>query len=56
MSIVIARVNYYLRHCADEVFGKERFVNEIVWKRTVLDIVTTNIPKNADYIYLLFKV
>jgi len=27
------RVNYLLRNVLDDVFGQERFVNEIVWKR-----------------------
>jgi adenine-specific DNA-methyltransferase len=28
------RVNAFMRNCCDEVFGRERFINERVWKRS----------------------
>jgi adenine-specific DNA-methyltransferase len=28
------RVNAYIKGCCDEVFGRDRFINEIVWKRS----------------------
>lgn len=28
------RVNQHIRACLDEVFGKQQFLNEIIWKRT----------------------
>jgi len=46
-----ARVNYYLRSICDEIFGKEHFVNEIIWERSSAGkSVYNNMPKNADYI------
>jgi DNA modification methylase len=44
-----------MSHCAkiimDEVFGKDNFLNEIVWQRTSAGkTVSENLPKNADYI------
>ena len=46
-----SRVNYFLRSICDEIFGKERFLNEIVWKRSGAGkSVYNNLPKNADYV------
>jgi len=46
-----ARVNYYLRAICDEIFGKERFLNEVIWKRSSAGkSVYNNLPKNADTI------
>jgi len=36
------RVNSYVRLILDEVFGKENFINEIIWKRT-------NNPKGSQF-------
>ncbi len=45
------RVNAYLRLLLNEVFGTERFLNEIVWRRTSAGkTVSGNLPKNSDYI------
>lgn len=46
-----SRVNYYLRSILDEVFGKDHFVNEIIWRRSSAGkSVYNNMPKNADHI------
>ena len=45
------RVNYLLRSILDELFGKENYVNEIIWKRVSGGKnVTKNLPKNNDHI------
>ena len=45
------RLNAQIRILMDEVFGKENFKNEIIWRRTTAGkIITGNLPKNADYI------
>ena len=45
------RVNYLLRTILDELFGKDNFINEIVWKRVSGGKnVTKNLPKNNDHI------
>jgi len=45
------RVNYLLRTVLDEVFGKNNFLNEIIWKRVSGGKnITRNLPKNNDHI------
>ena len=45
------RVNSYIRLALDEIFGKEHFLNEIVWQRTSAGkSVYNNLPKNSDYV------
>ena len=45
------RVNYLLRNVLDELFGKDNFVNEIIWKRVSGGKnVSKNLPKNNDHI------
>ena len=50
------RVNAFIRLILDEVFGKENFRNEIVWKRTVAGkSVTVNYGKVTDFILYYSK-
>jgi len=45
------RVNYLLRVVLDEIFGKNNFLNEIIWKRVSGGKnITRNLPKNNDHI------
>lgn len=45
------RVNYLLRTVLDEIFGKNNFLNEIIWKRVSGGKnITRNLPKNNDHI------
>ncbi len=51
------RVNSFVRNCLDEVFGKDRLINEIVWKRahTVKGNIgqgSKHLGANTDTIFL----
>lgn len=51
-----SRVNSYMRLVCEEIFGKDNFRNEIVWKRTSAGKpIYNNLPKNADYIIWFSK-
>lgn len=45
------RVNTFIRACCDEVFGSERFVNEIVWRRAFAHNDPTRCGNIHDLIY-----
>jgi DNA modification methylase len=49
------RVVAYLRLILDEVFGKEKFVNEIVWCTTGASRVDKNFPRKHDTILFYSK-
>jgi DNA modification methylase len=50
------RLNHYMRSVLEDVFSKERFVNEILWQRSGAGkSVYKNLPKNADYIMWFSK-
>ena len=52
------RVNSYMRIILDEIFGKENFVNEIVWKSGVIKGArgkSKKFGKLVDYIFLYAK-
>jgi adenine-specific DNA-methyltransferase len=42
------RVNSYIRACLDEIFGRDQFINEIVWKRA--HTVKGNIGQGSKYL------
>jgi len=44
------RVNSYIRIILDEIFGREYYLTEIVWKRTSAHSQTKDIGKIKDYI------
>jgi adenine specific DNA methylase Mod len=63
------RVNASMRNCCDEVFARERFINERVWKRSdahndagqdadfcgkIHDIIYTFYGKNGNYFGMCF--
>lgn len=52
------RVNSYLRLVLDEIFGKDNFINEIVWKSGVIKGgrgVSNKFGKLVDYIFIYSK-
>jgi len=49
------RVNSYVRLCCDEIFGKERIINEIVWKRSDAHADSSTYGKIHDLIYYYSK-
>jgi len=50
------RLNHYMRTVLEEVFSKERFINEILWQRSGAGkSVYKNLPNNADYIMWFSK-
>jgi DNA modification methylase len=49
------RVNSFLRMILDEIFGKENFRNEIIWKYTKFAGKSTGFPENHDMILLYNK-
>ena len=51
------RVNSYIRLVLDEVFGKEQFQNEILWKRrtNTVKAVTRKFSVNTDTIFIYTK-
>jgi adenine specific DNA methylase Mod len=50
------RLNHYMRTVLEEVFSKERFVNEILWQRSSAGkSVYKNLPNNTDYIMWFSK-
>ena len=49
-------VGHYVKVIMDEIFGKENFVNEIVWRRTYAGkTISRNIPNNTDFIFWYSK-
>jgi len=45
------RLNSLIRGVMDDIFGKDNFKNEIIWRRTTAGKpIVGNLPKNADYI------
>ncbi len=49
------RVNSYIRLILDEIFSKERSVNEITWKRSDAHSNSNNFGVNTDTIFLYSK-
>ena len=49
------RVNSFLRGCCDEIFGRERFNNEIIWKRADAHADASGYGKIHDVIYYYSK-
>lgn len=49
------RVNAYIRTCCDEVFGRDQFVNEIVWRRAFAHNDPTRCGNIHDLIYYYSK-
>jgi len=49
------RVNSFIRGCCDEVFGRDNFVNEIVWKRADAHADSSGYGKIHDLIYYYSK-
>ena len=49
------RVNAYIRLALDEVFGKENFVNEIIWCYTGPTKQTNNFPRKHETIWFYRK-
>jgi len=45
------RVNSFIRCCCDEIFGRDNFVNEIVWKRADAHADASGFGKIHDLIY-----
>ncbi len=45
------RVNSYIRNCCDEIFGRDNFTNEIVWKRSDAHADASGFGKIHDVIY-----
>ena len=46
-----SRLSSHLRFVINEIFGEDKFRNEIIWQRTSAGKpVFNNLPKNADYI------
>jgi adenine-specific DNA-methyltransferase len=45
------RVNSFIRCCCDEIFGRDKFVNEIVWKRADAHADASGFGKIHDLIY-----
>tara|TARA_Y100000590_G_scaffold154082_1_gene177033 strand:- start:1385 stop:3442 length:2058 start_codon:yes stop_codon:yes gene_type:complete len=44
-------VGHYVKIILDEIFGKDNFKNEIIWRRTTGGkTITRNIPNNTDFI------
>lgn len=44
-------VGHYVKIILDEIFGKDSFKNEIIWRRTTGGkTITRNIPNNTDFI------
>ena len=49
------RVNSYIRLVLDELFGKDKFVNEIIWCTTGASRVDKNFPRKHDTILFYSK-
>lgn len=49
------RVNAFIRICCDEVFGRDRFVNEITWRRAFAHNDPTRCGNIHDLIYYYSK-
>ncbi|MFA5067117.1 MAG: site-specific DNA-methyltransferase [Candidatus Izemoplasmatales bacterium] len=49
------RVNSYMRLILDEIFGKDNFVNEIIWCTTGASRVDKNFPRKHDTILFYSK-
>ncbi len=49
------RVNSYIRSCCDEIFGRDNFANEIVWKRADAHADASGFGKIHDLIYFYSK-
>ena len=51
------RVNSYVRLVLDEVFGREQFLNEIVWRRrtNTVKAITKSFSTNTDTIFIFTK-
>lgn len=49
-------IGHYLKIIMDEIFGKDNFRNEIVWRRTYAGkTISRNIPSNTDFIFWYAK-
>ena len=51
------RVNIYIRNLMDEVFGKEQFINDIIWRRrtNTVKAISKKFYTNNDYILFYSK-
>ncbi len=49
------RVNAFIRTCCDEVFGRDRFLNEIIWRRAFAHNDPTRCGNIHDIIYYYSK-
>jgi len=49
------RVNSYIRLVLDEVFGKDRYINELIWKRTSAHSDPNHYGINIDSIFFYSK-
>lgn len=48
-------VGHYVKTILDEVFGRERFVNEVVWRYGKMSNATRRFPQNHDILFLYSK-
>jgi adenine-specific DNA-methyltransferase len=49
------RVNSYLRLLLDEIFGKDNFINEVIWRYGKMSNTVRRFPRNHDNILLYSK-
>ncbi|MBI2451699.1 site-specific DNA-methyltransferase [Candidatus Pacearchaeota archaeon] len=51
-----SNASHYIKIMMDEIFGKENFINEVIWRRTYAGkTISRNIPQNTDVILWFSK-